>query len=362
METDQHGRVVRDLISGRTTMLTEPPRIVPGLGKPVSALGAGCWTIGGPATNRGVPIGWDDLDPDAAYDGLVHAHELGIRLFDTADVYGLGQSERLLGRLLEQVDRNEVVIASKVGYFAGTARHPYDPVQMRGQFATTLANLGTDHLDLYSLHSSDFGPGDEYLATAVRVMHELREQGVIGSIGMRAPHEFAVQWARDDHPRAAATRRWLDLFEQIRPDVVSTRFNLLSPRYQPDETDVFAFARQHGIGVLIKQVLGQGLFLRLQEAPRHFGHQDHRSTNPLFCPEKLAALQERLAALREPRGDDPATWLRLCLRYALHHAPEAAVLVGFRNSTQIHTAVTSLETPLRPDEITEIQTLLHPTT
>lgn len=343
-------------------MLTEPPRIVPGLGKPVSALGAGCWTIGGPTTNRGVPIGWDDVDPDAAYDGLVHAYELGIRLFDTADVYGLGQSERLLGRLLGQVDRNEVVIASKVGYFAGTARHPYDPVQMRGQFATTLTNLGTDHLDLYSLHSSDFGPGDEYLSAAVHVMYELREQGVIGAIGMRAPHEFAVQWASNDHPRGAAIRRWLDLFERVRPDVVSTRYNLLSLLYRPDESDVFVFAREHGVGVLIKQVLGQGLLLRPPRTPQQFGPQDHRSTDPLFRPENIAALHGRLAALRERRGDDPATWLRLCLRYALNHAPEAAVLVGFRNSKQIHTAVTSLEAPLQPDEITEIQTLLHPTT
>ena len=45
---------------------------MPGLPKPVSLLGAGCWTIGGPATNRGVPIGWDDVDHDAAYAGLVH--------------------------------------------------------------------------------------------------------------------------------------------------------------------------------------------------------------------------------------------------------------------------------------------------
>jgi len=343
-------------------MLTEPPRTVPGLDKPVSALGAGCWTIGGPATNRGVPIGWDDVDPEAAYEGLLHAHELGVRLFDTADVYGLGQSERLLGRLLGQVDRDEVVIASKVGYFSGTARHPYDPVQMRGQFTTTLANLGTDHLDLYSLHSSDFGPDDEYLDTAVHVLHELREQGVIGAIGMRAPHEFAVQWARYDHPQGTATRRWLDLFERIRPDVVSTRFNLLSPLYEPDETDVFAFARERGVGVLIKQVLGQGRFLRLQEAPRQFSHQDHRSTDPQFRPENLTALRGRLAALRERRGDNPATWLRLCLRHALYHAPEAAVLVGFRDSAQIHAAVTSLQAPLRPEEITEIQTLLRPTT
>lgn len=57
-------------------------------------IGAGCWTIGGAAHNNGVPIGWDGVDPEAAYAGLVKAYELGVRLFDTADVYGMGQSER----------------------------------------------------------------------------------------------------------------------------------------------------------------------------------------------------------------------------------------------------------------------------
>jgi aryl-alcohol dehydrogenase-like predicted oxidoreductase len=344
-------------------MLTEPPRIVPGLGKPVSALGAGCWTIGGPATNRGVPIGWDDVDPDAAYNGLVHAYESGIRLFDTADVYGLGHSERLLGRLLRQVNRDAVVIASKVGYFAGTAHHPYDPVQMRGQFAATLANLGTDHLDLYSLHSSDFGPDDMYLPAAVGVMRDLREQGLIGAIGMRAPHEFATQWAENNHPGSGSTCRWLELFNRIRPDVVSARYNLLSPLYRPEETDIFAFAKAQGVGVLVRQALGQGLLVQHQEPNtlRRYGPMDHRSTDPAFRPENVAALHARLAPLRARHGVDKAIWARLCLRYALHHAPDSPVLVGFRDPAQIHTAATSLGEPLQPDEIAEIHRLIHTT-
>ena len=108
-------------------------RVLPGLNAELSVIGAGCWTIGGPASNDGVPIGWDHVDPEAAYAGLVRAYELGATLFDTADVYGLGRSERLLGRLLRTLDRSVVVLSSKVGYFAGTAGHPYQPAQMRHQ-------------------------------------------------------------------------------------------------------------------------------------------------------------------------------------------------------------------------------------
>ncbi len=88
-------------------------RRLPSLATPVSAIGAGCWTIGGVATNNGVPIGWDNVDSGAAYAGLCRASELGVTLYDTADVYGLGRSERLLGRLLAQLPRDDVVVCSK---------------------------------------------------------------------------------------------------------------------------------------------------------------------------------------------------------------------------------------------------------
>lgn len=131
-----------------------------------------------------------------------------------------------------------MVVSSKVGYFAGTARHPYEPAQMRHQFATTLDNLGTDYLDIYYLHSSDFGERDHYLPGAVEVVNELGAQGLINAVGMRAPHVFAEEWAAGDGPNAAQTARFLRLFRTIRPDVVTARYNLLSPLYGEGETDI----------------------------------------------------------------------------------------------------------------------------
>lgn len=206
-----------------------PRRVLPGLNAEVSALGAGCWTIGGAATNGGVPIGWDGVNSNAAYTGLVRTHELGVSLFDTADVYGLGASERLLGRLLRDLDRATVTVASKVGYFAGTAQHGYEPAQMRHQFSSTLDNLGTDYLDIYYLHSSDFGENDRYLSGVVEFMAELKAQGLIRAVGRRAPHEFAQEWAAGRGARAESVARFLRLCTAIRPDVVTARYNLLSP-------------------------------------------------------------------------------------------------------------------------------------
>ncbi|WP_156993271.1 aldo/keto reductase [Pseudonocardia acaciae] len=341
-------------------MFSVPRRVLPGLNIEVSAIGAGCWAIGGHAINRGVPIGWDDVDPAAAYEGLLRAHALGVTLFDTADVYGLGQSERLLGWLLRRVDRASVVVSSKVGYFAGTARHPYLPAQMHRQFATTLDNLATDYLDIYFLHSSDFGPDDRHLDGAVAVMRELREQGLIRAIGLRAPHSFAEQWATSDRPEAAATARWLCLFDAIQPDIVTARYNLLSPTYQPWETDIFDFARPRGVGVLIKQPLGQGALFRRHAGPHQsFSSGDHRSRDPLFRPTALAEVDARLAPIRARFGDTPAAMARVALGYTLHRDSDAVALVGFRDATQIHTTVTSLADPLTLQDMTELKALLH---
>lgn len=235
---------------------------------------------------------------------------------------------------------------------------------MRHQLATTLDNLGTDHLDVYFLHSSDFGEHDRYLPGAVELLDAFRGQGLIRAIGIRAPHTFAEQWASGDGPNAAETIRWLHLFQTIRPNVVTTRYNLLSPLYGDDETDIFDFTRRHGVGVLIKQVLGQGLLLDRHhpDAPPTFNTTDHRCQDPQFREDALALLRLRLAPIRARFGDSPADLARVALRYALQHAPDAAVLVGFRDTAQIHTTVTCLGDPLREEEITKIRAVLHPNT
>jgi 1-deoxyxylulose-5-phosphate synthase len=169
--------------------------------------------------------------------------------------------------------------------------------------------------------------------------------------------------AASDRPEAAATARWLRLFDAIAPNVVTVRYNLLSPRYHPQETDIFDFARQRGVGVLIKQALGQGTLLRRHTTPPPvFSGEDHRSTDPLFQPASLAERDAQLAPIRARFGDTPAALARVVLAYALHRDPHAAVLVGFRDADQIHTTVTSLTDPLPPEEVTELRAVLNPTT
>lgn len=244
----------------------------------VPPIGIGGWPIGGPDHNLGMPMGWSTgADAAASLAGLEAAWELGARLFDTADVYGHGTFERLIGSLVSQVPRGEIVLSSKVGYFAGTAPHGFAPAHMRRQLEQTLENLGTDRLDIYSLHHPDFGPQDRYLATAVEAMHRWKREGLITAIGMRGPHRFALERVRRSREQLPdKVQRFRRLFDLVQPDVLSVRDNLLSP---PGRSEgVFAFAREHGVAVLVTKPLGQGLLTGKYTAlaPIAFGDGDHR--------------------------------------------------------------------------------------
>src|SRR5450759_2442329 len=89
----------------------------------VCRIGIGCWPIGGPDSNLGMPMGWSTADDTEARRGLDRAYELGANLFDTADVYGHGHSERLVGWLLSHVPRNQVAVASKAVSYTHLRAH-----------------------------------------------------------------------------------------------------------------------------------------------------------------------------------------------------------------------------------------------
>jgi aryl-alcohol dehydrogenase-like predicted oxidoreductase len=310
----------------------------------VPALGVGCWTIGGPDSNLGLPMGWGPVDEEDAVAGLATAYLMGARLFDTADVYGHGHSERLIGELVgtEGVQRNELVLSSKVGYFPGTAPHGYDPGHMCRQLEQTLENLRTDYLDLYFFHHSEFGEDDRWLDGAVRAMHQFREQGLVRAIGMRGPHRFALDRLDSTRPRTDKVARFQELFDRIRPDVLAVRDNLLTPQERSE--GIFTFAALHDCGVLINKPLGQGLLTGTHDpaAPRVFGEGDHRRRKRWFTPAALSVLNEGLNELRQHVGPSTSDLVRIALWSCLERYEHAAVLVGFSTPEQISMNLSSL--------------------
>jgi aryl-alcohol dehydrogenase-like predicted oxidoreductase len=165
----------------------------------VSAIGLGTNAIGGPVWDRSVrenlPIGYGDVDTKKALQAIQHAVSLGITFFDTADEYGCGQSERLLGEALKG-KRDQLIIATKFGVtFDETSREitgtEASPTYIRRACEASLQRLRTDFIDLYQFHLRDYP-----LERAGEVRQTLEELAAVGKIRWYG-------WSTDDPARAS---------------------------------------------------------------------------------------------------------------------------------------------------------------
>lgn len=304
----------------------------------VPALGIGCWAIGGPDENLGLPMGWSTgSSTGASIAGLEAAYELGARLFDTADVYGHGRSERIVGQLVRVVDRQSLVLTSKVGYFVGTAFHGFDPRHMRRQLEQTLDNLRTSYLDIYFFHHSNFGDGQKLLERSAEAMRAFQAEGLVRAIGIRGPHRYApersvaISDARSD--KFGQFRRAL---EEIDPDVLAVRDNVLTPKSHTE--GVYSLARDHRLGVLINKPLGQGLLTGAYSAARvrEFGPGDHRLNKRWFTSPAIRIIEEGINEVRRRAGaSSNCALVSLMLWACLDRFEHAAVLAGFTSRDQV---------------------------
>ena len=161
----------------------------------VSALGMGCWAIGGPMWNGEIPIGWGDVNDEESIRAIHAAIELGVNLFDTANVYGAGHSETILGRALRG-RRPQVVIATKFNaVFDEKTRQrtgsDTSPEGIRNACAESLRRLGTDYIDLYQFHAGDHAV--EKAGPVRDTLEALVQEGKIRAYG----------WSTDFADRAA---------------------------------------------------------------------------------------------------------------------------------------------------------------
>ena len=312
-------------------------RVLGASGITVSEVGLGCWAIGGPSWRGGEPVGWSGADDEQSLAGLRRAVELGVTYLDTADVYGDGHSESLIGRLLTEIPREHVVIGSKVGWFKGTAPHPMEPLHVRHQLEQSLANLGTDHLDIFYFHHADFGPDDRYLEPAAEAMRGFQREGKVRAIGQSA-YGFA------DFQRVCPV---------VRPSVVQFGYSALGSAFDDPETDIFGWAEGQGYGMVLFSPLAQGLLLDKfdPENPPRFGEGDIRASGTTFDRENLASLRKRLAPIKARFGSTPRDLARVALQYALGQSANACVIPGFKNPAQVEINVAGAGSPLSKDDL-----------
>ncbi|MDX3024947.1 aldo/keto reductase [Streptomyces acidiscabies] len=328
-------------------------RLVSGQGE--HPLGVGCRPIGGPALDHGADVGWAPVCDGSAVEALLRAHDEGATVYATSDIYGLGHSQRLLGRMLAQVRRQDVRITCTIGSFKGTGLSGYSTLSLHGQVEQTLENLGVESLDVLTLAHTDFGPDDRYLDEAREILQALRDHQDVKAIGMRAPHRLTADFTAVGAGAQCqdSTPRFMHLFQQFGPEVLSVSVNPLSTPLPPEGTagtgaeDIFSFARRQGVATMVYKPLGQGLLTGKYGPQTLFHPGDVRCR---IAPATVETIHRGLQPLRERFGAEPQTLARIALQHCLRRYPDSVVLTGVSDTHQVISNFQGLTTELSDED------------
>jgi aryl-alcohol dehydrogenase-like predicted oxidoreductase len=301
-------------------------------GVEVSEVGFGAWVVG--------TDWWGDRGEDEAIEMLQYAVDRGVTFVDTADVYGHGNSEELVGRAIAEV-REEVTLGTKVGYDfynnpqAGHGELPkeMDADYLRTAFERSLDRLDLDHVELLQLHNANV---DEVDQEVLELLDELREEGKVEAVGWALGP--SIGWLADGD--AAIEQEF---------DVLQTVFNLLEqvPGQHFLETireldaDTSVVARvPHSSGLLNEQVT--------PETELESG--DHRAHRPT---EWFEAGWEKLETIRFLERDGERTMGQAAIQWLLAHDEVASVTPTFRTTADIDEWAGAPDTPALSDEEVE---------
>ena len=182
----------------------------------VSNISLGTWAYGGSSTSGNQSVGWADQADSDSIKALLKAHEVGINHWDTADVYGDGRSEGIIGGIWDDLSRHEIFLATKVGWDMGTYSHWYHPKKMIQNMERSLKNLKTDCVDLMYLHHCNFGKNGEYFDDAMDVLLKLKQDGKTKFIGLS-------DWSDE---------KIMGHIYKVNPDVVQPYRNVMDSSYE----------------------------------------------------------------------------------------------------------------------------------
>jgi myo-inositol catabolism protein IolS len=306
----------------------------------VSEISLGCWTMGGLNWVNGVPNGWADVDEKEIAEAVNYAIDNGVTHFDNADVYGNGRAERMLARILGK-RTNKFIIATKVGWFPGTAENAYEPAHIRHQCEQSLINLKRDYIDIYYFHHGNFGESDMYLDDAVEVIYKLKEEGKIRVIGQSA-------YSHEDFVR---------LVPKVKPEVLQSAASAIDDKFVREGSPTRQAMDKNNISFIAFGPVAQGLLLNKYDKnnPPKFDPGDHRANAPRFSKENLEKLEPKLQKLVTRFGGTTEELARMALQYLLHYEVVGSVIPGFRNLKQVKANLAGKDNPLCREEFDYIR-------
>lgn len=297
----------------------------------VSTIGFGAWAIGGVAEGSGAPLGWGKTSDDESLAAIRRARDLGVNFFDTADSYGFGRSESLLGIVLSR-RRQDVVIGTKFGVTrtaAGELRKDFSRKHIFMAVDGSLKRLRTDYIDIYQAHN----PPLEILRREEiqEAMERLQDQGKIRFWG--------VSISTPDEGLEVINRGWGHTLQVL--------YNILN---QAPDRELLPLAKEKGYGVIARVPLASGLLTGKFRHDTTFPTDDIRQN---FLTQKR--LTEAIARVDEARsiiGGTARSLTEAALQFVLASDAVATTIPGARNVRQIEMNVAAVEGQL-PAEVVQ---------
>lgn len=301
----------------------------------VSEIGFGGWPAGGAMhVSGGVPLGWADVTDQGVLEALRRARAEGINFFDTADIYGHGRSESLIGLATHQ-HREQIVIATKVGI----ARTAADQIEKNFSkrhilhaIDGSLHRLRTDYVDLYQLHNPPLDVLER--GEAQEAMEMLQTSGKIRYWGV------AVRSVEDG---IEIVRRGWGYTLQI-------LFNILN---QHPADELLPMAKQHNYGVIARVPLASGLLSGKYRTSTTFPPNDVRQN--FLTPRRLSEALERVDEVKSIVGKASETLIEAALRFVLSHEEVSTTIPGARNRQQVEQNAAASGDPLPEDVVRKLR-------
>lgn len=261
--------------------------------------------------------GWGEVQENELIDAVHAALDQGITFFDTADTYGLGQSEITLGKALGE-HRKDVIVASKFGVRVGNGKTVYDnsPEWIREALHGSLERLGTDYIDLYQIHYRD---NITPISVVIETLEDLQKQGYIRYFGLSNIHQEDLK--------------------ELQPYV--GKFVSFQDEYslacRKNEADMLIIADQMKLTPLTWGSLGQGILTGKYDKNTVFDSNDRRSRDIYvnFHGEKLLKNLEIVEALKKIAAEHRKSVVSVAIRFILDYLPDSVVLCGAKRPSQI---------------------------